>query len=259
VRGAIDVPDFRAVRSGVCVATITLARTTEEEALLRRSLAVLSGLGIEVVVTDGGSPRRFVEFARGLPHIDICSNEDSPGLVGQARTSLRRAAQGYVERILYVESDKISFFTTRLLDFLGQSRGDADLVLASRSARSFATYPASQRFAEHVINRVCSREVGLHTDYSYGPFVVSPHLVRALDVVPQAVGWGWRTYLFVAAHRQGHTIRRVEGDFECPVDQRTDTLAERRHRLGQLSQNLSGVVLALGSERPSGVPADVCA
>jgi hypothetical protein len=41
-----------------------------------------------------------------------------------------------------------------------------------------------------------------------------------------------------------------EADLPCPPDQREDDLAERVHRLRQLSQNLQGVVLALQADVP---------
>jgi hypothetical protein len=57
-------------------------------------------------------------------------------------------------------------------------------------------------------------------------------------------GWGWRPYAFVLAARLGCGLTTFEGDFLCPVDQRSDTAAEKLYRMRQLSQNIEGMVLA---------------
>jgi hypothetical protein len=66
-----------------------------------------------------------------------------------------------------------------------------------------------------------------------------------LEALPPAIGWGWRPYLFVRAHRLGRAVACVVDDLLCPEDQRADDADERRHRLRQLAQNLSGVAAAL--------------
>jgi hypothetical protein len=81
-------------------------------------------------------------------------------------------------------------------------------------------------------------------DFTYGPFALSPALVDRLAGVPASFGWGWRTFLFVAAHRHGSGCAFVEGDYACPDDQRQDSEEERRHRVRQLAQNLGGIVHA---------------
>ena len=230
----------------VAIATVTLVRNAREDALVRQSLLCLSSLGLPIVVADGGSPNAFVRFVSGLPNTEVASSCEDPGLVGQARLSLRQAAASGSSMVLYTEPDKGWFFRHHLAEFLAAStREPAAVVLASRSAGSLLSYAASQQFSEMTLNKVCEGETGLVADYSYGPFLARPQVIAALDDVPATLGWGWRPYLFVWAHRRGYELGQVEGGFDCPLDQRIDDDAERHHRLQQLAQNLSGVVLAL--------------
>jgi hypothetical protein len=235
------------------IATVTLARDAEEAQLLCDSLEALSALGIHVIAADGGSPRSFLERVAEIPAIQVLPSRDEPGLVGQARFALRQASALNTDRILYTEPDKLRFFRAHLHTFLERAgNADAGIVLASRSAASFETYPASQRFAEGVLNTLCGAEIGQVADYSYGPFVIRRELVRALDGLPASIGWGWRPFLFVTARRLGHDVIALPGDYTCPESGRVDDDAQQRHRLRQLAENLSGVVRATSVHAESG-------
>jgi hypothetical protein len=231
----------------IVAATVTLARTAAEQALLERSLAGLASLGMPVVAADGGSSPAFVDAIRSIPNLDVVANDGAPGLVGQVRASLTRARSFGTHRILYTEPDKDHFFRERLATFLDRAtqEPDAAVVLASRSRQSFSSFPRSQQDAERVLNDVCSAIIGLEADYGYGPFVMAADLADLLDQLPLTVGWGWRPFLFVRSHRLGRRIAHVTGDFHCPDDQQVDDDGERRHRLWQLSQNVAGVAAAL--------------
>ena len=87
--------------------------------------------------------------------------------------------------------------------------------------------------------------VGQPGDYSYGPFLLNPRLAPYLNAVPGDIGWGWRHYLFALAARLGLRIAHIVDDLPCPDDQRVDDPAERGHRLKQLTQNVSGLLLGM--------------
>jgi len=234
--------------ASVSIATVTFARNVDEERRVLAALEELSRSGIRVVAADGGSPQTFVDRVANLPHLEIMPNADEPGLVGQARFALRLALSLNTDRILYTEPDKLLFFRTHLHTFIERARDStAGIVLAARSAASFESYPASQRFAEGVLNTYCSTEVGRVADYSYGPFMMRRDLVGALDDLPAFIGWGWRPFLFVTARKYGHDVIGLEGDFECAEADRVDDETQRRHRLCQLAENLAGVVRATRS------------
>jgi hypothetical protein len=231
------------------IATITLVRNFDEEALLKASLNQLSACGIPVIVTDGGSPTSFLEFVRNLPHFTLLPNS-AKGVFMQARSSLTAAQASGRPFIFYTEPDKKEFFETGLQQFLQNIKVDTGtgIVTASRSANGFTSFPLFQQMTETAINNCCGDRTGLEADYCYGPFLLNSGLVPFLSGVQDDIGWGWRPYLFHFAHRLGYTVEAYEGDFFCPADQRQDDAAERLYRMKQLEQNIRGLVMAAGVE-----------
>jgi hypothetical protein len=59
---------------------------------------------------------------------------------------------------------------------------------------------------------------------------------------PTNLGWGWRPFVFVAAHRRGLRVSHAIGDFDCPSDQSAEDAEERTHRLRQLRDNIAGLL-----------------
>lgn len=231
----------------VAVATMTWARDAAEERLLRESLTLLAEFGAPVFVTDGGSGGPFLEFLHAVPHFRVFES-GAPGAWPQARTSIGAAADATAARfILYTEPDKRDFFRDSLREFISEapSGGDVGVVLASRSAESFATFPEFQRQTETAINRCCAEVLGVEADFTYGPFLLNralvPHLGRAAD----SIGWGWRPYAFGTARARGYSVRHVEGRLPCPPEQREDGRAERLYRVKQLGQNIRGLLDSL--------------
>jgi len=228
-------------KSLVAVATITWARSASEEGLLRRALARLSHAGLPIAVSDTGKSRSFAKFL--TTHPEFAVSIESRGLVAQVEATLRLAARFDTPFVLYTEPDKTRFFE-RLNDFVEQAidRREPALVLASRSNKSFRTYPPVQRYTEGVINDLCGETVEAGGDFSYGPFLFPRTLLRHLLPLPGEIGWGWRHYAFRQAHRRGLHIHHVVDDYPCPRDQRGEDDGERAHRLRQLSQNILGLL-----------------
>lgn len=230
--------------SEVAVATMTWARDAAEERLLRESLPLLAALGAHVFVTDGGSGGAFLDFLRALPRFRVLE-AGAPGVWPQARSSLGAATdETHARFILYTEPDKRDFFRDNLRAFISEAPAETDVgvVLASRSAESFQTFPAFQQHTETTINRCCAEVLGVEADFTYGPFLLNralvPHLVGAED----GIGWGWRPYAFGTARGLGYRISRVERHLPCPPEQREDDGAERLYRIKQLGQNIQGLV-----------------
>jgi hypothetical protein len=229
--------------SEVALATMTWARDAAEEALLRESLPLLAELGAPVFVTDGGSGAAFVEFLRSLSHVNICESSGR-GPWAQARRSLLAAYDTGRRFLLYTESDKSDFFRRTLREFVAGAPGDEDVgvVLASRSAESFQTFPEFQRRTEEAINRCCAEVVGADFDFSYGPFLLNRNLVPHLDGAAGDLGWGWRPYAFGTARRLGYRVESLSKDLPCPPAQREDGSAERLYRMRQLAQGVAGLL-----------------
>ena len=227
------------------IATITWARDAREEELLRESLEQLATLDIPVFITDGGSGARFLNFLERFPQFKVLTAKEK-GVWAQARTSMSVAYEANTRYILYTEPDKRDFFRNALSRLLSSAPTDdqVGVVLASRSAAGFATFPAFQQTTETTINHCCSEVIGKAVDYTYGPFLLNRRLVPYLNLVQEDIGWGWRPYTFGLAHRLGYQVTHLEDDFTCPEDQREDNPAERLYRMRQLSQNIQGLVLS---------------
>jgi hypothetical protein len=229
----------------IAIATITWARDPDEESLLRSSLPHLAASGLPVFITDGGSGASFISFLKSFPQFTILTTA-AKGVWAQAGNSIRKAHDHGADFILYTEPDKKDFFEHALQDLIQllQDNTDAGIILASRSASAFATFPAFQQMTETTINNCCTEITGNRQDYTYGPFLMNRKLIPSLDLVKEDIGWGWRPYVFIIAQRLGLRISNVTGEYHCPVSQRQDTASERIYRMKQLQQNIHGMVLA---------------
>jgi hypothetical protein len=232
------------------VATITLARDAGEERLIHEAIRTLSQAGLEVVIADGGSPARFVDAVRILPHVEVHPSAHS-GLVGQVQSAVSTAARKGAPWILYTEPDKLAFFTGGLSTFLdaAAARASAAIVIAARSEKALATFPPTQRVAESTFNRLFAEAVGVDGDCLYGPFLFRTDLVEDVRDIDRSLGWGWRPYLFARSLRRGLDISFIVDDFFCPDDQQPEGATEKLHRIRQLNQNLTGL---LAGVRPLG-------
>ncbi|MEJ7768748.1 MAG: hypothetical protein WKF89_13100 [Chitinophagaceae bacterium] len=227
------------------IATITWARTASEDKLLRTSLQELAKLQIPVFICDGGSGKAFTDFLNNFPHFTLLPRK-AAGVWWQVKISIQAAYESGSAYILYTEPDKYEFFNTSLPGFLDNEEANEQngVMLASRSAQAFNSFPAFQKSTETTINFCCSEITGKPLDYTYGPFLFNRKLVPYFDLVQEDIGWGWRPFVFGIAKRLGYEITQQVGNFACPVDQRADDSKERIYRMRQLSQNIEGIVLS---------------
>lgn len=227
----------------ICVATVTLARDSAEEALIRDAATALAASGASIVVGDGGSPPSLVAALGLLPRTRVVAPRER-GLVHQVKAAVAAALESDARFVLYTESDKATFFRAHLQPFVASIPEGADLGVgvAARDADAFATFPPLQRFTESTINRLTGDVVGQAADYSYGPFLMRRELaVRVLEV-PEELGWGWRHFIFALGARLRYRTLAVTGPYACPPGQRHEGDEERIHRLRQLAQNIQGLV-----------------
>ena len=217
--------------------------------MLRRSLTALAAVGLPVCVADKGTSPDFTEFLEALSGFEVTIPEAS-SLVGQVQSSLRAARRTERSFIFYAESDKEEFFRDGLRPFLtvAPDTDDVGVVLAARSASSFATFPAFQRFTERTINDTWFELTGQRGDYSYGPLMLNRALVPHLNDLGPEVGWGWRHVAVGVARRLGYRVVLIEGEYPCPSDQRQENDVDKHHRLRQLHQNILGVLRSLAPQ-----------
>jgi hypothetical protein len=228
--------------NNVSVATMTWARTSNEELLLRRSLTRLAQKGLPIAIADTGTNLAFGEFLRGLPGVRV-TVPSTAGLVAQVQASFGLAAAFDTPYILYLEPDKEQFVDRFMSAFIRRAPEEhTGLVLASRSAAGFETFPSMQRYTEGVVNHLCEERFGIAGDYSYGPFLVARALFAHVAEMDRRLGWGWRHALFAQAAAAAVRLVHVTDDYECPPDQRTESDDDRVHRMRQLSENILGLI-----------------
>ena len=229
----------------VAVATITKVRGKHDGGLIVEALTDLASKGMPLSVSDGGSSRHFLDRVGRLPNVSLVP-PSADGLVAQVRASVKSAQRTGRRFILYTEPDKRLFVTRWMPDFLTRAADDDDvgIVLAARSTAGFRTFPAFQRYTETAANELCYAATGLRNDYFYGPFLMARRLATQVGRAPHTLGWGWRPFLFVTAHRLGLRIVSVTGHYRCPTDQRYENDRDKQHRVRQLAENALGVVAA---------------
>jgi hypothetical protein len=240
--------------SDIAVATITRVHGRDDERTLRQSLSALVATGIPVAASDGGSPKRFVDWLRRLPNLTLANRGDS--LVRQVRASVAEAHQTGRPFILYTEPDKRDFFDGGLADFVERASiaGSPGIQLAARSKSALKTFPPFQRLAEASASELCRRTIGADTDYFYGPFLVRRDLARLVFSASDDLGWGWRPFLFVTASRLGHRVVGIPGDYKCPRDQRSQHDRDNEHRLRQFTDNVRGLLDGVMGKRSAVSP-----
>jgi hypothetical protein len=229
--------------ASVAVATITWVRSPDEESLLIRSLERLARCGIPVAVADRESSAPFNRTLERLPNFAV-TVPTATGLVTQVKASLDLAATFEKPFILYTEPDK-EFFFGRMTEFVRRAPDSADVgvALAARSDESFQTFPPMQRFTEGVINHLCAEMIGPQGDYSYGPFLLNRALLpEVTSKFAPELGWGWRPFTFLTAHRRGFRVVHLAADYPCPPTQQVEGNIERAHRMRQLSENIRGLI-----------------
>jgi len=227
----------------ICIATISLAMSEEEEKVLQVSLAQLARLGLPVYITDGGSSQTFIEVLHSFSNFTVLH---ARGLWPQTKASIIEAANKS-EFVFYTEPDKLDFFLNYLPKILEPPLYESmGVMLASRSPLGFSTFPPFQQMTENTINQCCKEVMGKNVDYCYGPFLFNSKILPYMNSVNDNCGWGWRPFLFTIAHRLGFTLESYQNDFTCPTDQRIDNETERIYRMKQLTQNINGLVEAVG-------------
>jgi hypothetical protein len=225
--------------SDLSIFTVTWARDDREQALLVRTLGALAATGYPVTAADRTSTDAFRTTLAGLG-IQVVQPA-VPNLVAQVQAAATAAAAGGSRYLLYTEPDKELFFQTRLADFVANIADEVDVTLAARNEDSFATFPPMQQYVETVVNTLSGQLTGTPGDFCYGPFVMHRSLLPHVASLPHSLGWGWRPSIFLSACNAGRGLRHWVADLPCPPEQRTEDASERRHRLRQLSQNISGL------------------
>ena len=232
------------------ISTISWARNEQEGNFLLECLRQLAKHRLPIVVTDGGSIGSFCERVGEIPGITLLPTVPYSGarLLSQVKATLAGASTLGADKVLYTEPDKQEFFERQLADFLefGLREAEAGMILASRDAGSFETFPQGQQLTETLMDRLGAETLGVRGDLCYGPLILRRELCSALETVEEDIGWGWRFFMMAVSHRLGLPIQLYEADLPCPETQRgEDDLKSRLYRMEQLAQNVKGLALGL--------------
>lgn len=232
------------MKESLCIATITLAKNKEEEETLKKSLQELAKTGLPVFITDGGSDKSFINFMKSFPNFTITYGVK--GLIQQVKSSMDAAYDSGAKFIFYTEPDKLTFFSNHLPGVLSKIPVDEQtgIILMSRSAKGFASFPAFQQMTETTINNCCAEVIGEMNDYTYGPFLMTRKLIPYLNLINDDIGWGWRPYIFSIAKRLNLKVNSFAEEFYCPAEQQQPPSSENIYRIKQLQQNLQGLLLS---------------
>lgn len=214
--------------------------------------------GFQVCVVDGGSSKGFRNAVSELG-VGIVSEEEK-GMSGSRRQTIETAS--YLEKakvICWTEPEKVSIVRDCLPEAaMPILRGEADIVVPSRSDESFATYPKYQVKFEKRANRLWNnilRSRGLLPEDSpdidawVGPRFIRNHPLiidlflkrysavkgeRKLDEITDPELWPDATFLpLVAALKQGYRVKSVQVPYRHPEVQTTteeDSESFRRKR-----------------------------
>ncbi len=226
------------------IATMTLARNAEESDLLIKGIEALSVFDMPVYVTDGGSTEEFTAKISSFKNIHVLPPKT--GLWSQIHQSLQTAFTSGVESILYTEPDKLDFFQKHLSGWLQKTTqyDPKGILMAGRTSEAFSSFPSFQQYTESTINRCCEEMIKESLDFVYGPFLLNKNIIPHLNNLPSEIGWGWRSYSFGIAKRLGYKVGEIQGEFNCPGDQRVETEKDRIYRMKQMVQNVEGLLLS---------------
>ena len=133
---------------------MTLARDTDEEALIGRALQAAGDGELPLIVCDGGSHAEFVERLGAIPNT-IVVRPPAHGLVVQVTHAIAAALSTGAEHVLYSEPDKAAFLAHHVRSFLDAcSTSPGAVGVAARTPDAFRTFPAVQQFTESTINEL---------------------------------------------------------------------------------------------------------
>jgi len=174
-------------------------------------------------------------------------------LLGGLREIVAESFDAGARAIAYMEADKHTFVPD--LDALAEPilQERADVSLAIRSAAGFARFPWIQRLVERNVNRYLAGQVGVRTDYLYGPRAFSPQIAPLFDEY-SGDDWGVMMYPVLAAITGGYRFEAVEVSGHPQPDYMLKYDAIMRsppaHLIWRSIQNLAIMKAARAAARP---------
>lgn len=160
------------------------------------------------------------------------------------KESIRHAYESGAGVIVYMESDKYSYpkeIAKTIEPILGNK---ADLVVPSRSVKSFLTYPPFQILTESFIDLSLSVILNGLADYTYGPRTFS-RKVAPYFFESEYDNWGVMYNPLKRLKQDNFKIKPVHVSISFPKEDYWKEFASAkvwRYRLKQIKQDLSPVM-----------------
>ncbi|MFZ3077905.1 MAG: glycosyltransferase [Candidatus Aenigmatarchaeota archaeon] len=227
----------------IIVATITWdGGISAEGGKIIKTMRELKKYGYDVITVDGGSSKETIEGMRESGA--KIYRQKGKGIGSAMKESIRHAYDSGADAIVYMESDKYSYpkeIEKTIGPVLG---GKADLVVPSRSAKSFLTYPPFQILTESLINASISVILKNFADYTYGSRTfgrkVAPYFFES-----RYSDWGVMYNPLKRLKQDGFKTKAVYVDVSFPKEDYRKEFASAkvwRYRLKQIKQDLKPVL-----------------
>lgn len=227
----------------IIVATITWdGGSAAEGGKILKTMRELKKYGYDVITVDGGSSKETIDGMRESGA--KVYRQKGKGIGSAMKESIRHAYDSGAGVIAYMESDKYSYpreigkTIEPILD------GKADLVIPSRTAKSFLTYPPFQILTESFIDLSLSAVLGAILDYTYGLKTFS-RKVAPYFFESRYGDWGTMYNPLKILKQDGFRIMPVYVDVSFPKEDYQKEFASAkvwRYRLKQVKQVLSSVL-----------------
>jgi len=230
-------------KNKIAVATITWdGGSSAEGGKIIKAVRELRKYNYNVISVDGGSSKETLE---GMKESGVkIYRQKGKGIGTAMKESIRHAYVSGADIIVYMESDKYSYpknIEKTILPILGNK---ADLVVPSRSTKSFLTYPPFQILTESFIDLSLSTVLKGIADYTYGPRTfnrkVAPYFFES-----KYDNWGVMYNPLKRLKQDGFKIKPVYVNVSFPKEDYWKEFANVkvwRYRLKQIKQDLSPVL-----------------
>lgn len=273
-------PEYLSKSKQVVLATTTFypSWTTDNNSVntssdqIRGDLAIqmvskASELGYRVIIVDGGSNQEFTQKVISLG--GEVFDQDKTGMGNSRRQSLSIAAeQEHCKIICWVEPEKVSLIKDIHNLIVPIEDGEADIVIPTRTQKSFLTYPDYQARHEQRGNKLWNsilKSRGIidenqeDFDVWFGPRIFKNdkglldifqrnYAFKPMKTLDDINSDDWANSIFlpiIEALRQGYKVKGVLTDYEHPAEQtqyENESSFFKRKRLHQLRSIITATI-----------------
>lgn len=213
------------------------------------------GVGYDVVIVDG-SPNPF--FRQAFVKIGANVYTSVKQGMGNQRRKLFEIAINYYNKqpviFLWTEPEKVDLIRLIPKIVAPLERGEANIVIPSRTEKSWGSYPQFQIDSEQIANAVYLKVIGKPFDPMFGPVAFDTKTSAHFAICNPAEQFeAMDTYIQhfapITAMALGHIVTSVPVDFFYPLSQRIEEESGLRDemirkRQWQLDQLVKGYHLA---------------